>query len=67
MLVWQEPIEEVVAGTEGEEHPDVPGSAALGAAAVPSVRHAFLIVLFLVLGLGNHQGSRRAAADAAAA
>ena len=38
MLVWQEPIEEAVVGTEVEEHPDVPGSAVLGAAAVPSVR-----------------------------
>ena len=62
MLVWQEPIEEAVVGTEGAEHPDAPGFAALGAAAVPSVHHVFLIILFLALGLGNYQGSHHAAA-----
>ena len=67
MPVWQEPIEEVVAGTEGEGHPDVPGFAALEAAAVLSVRRAFLVFLFLILGLGNLQGFHRAAAGAAAA
>ena len=66
VLVWLEPTEEAVVGTEGEEHPDALESAALEAAAVPSVRHAFLVIPFLILGLGNPQGFHRAAADAAA-